>query len=476
MIFILVFSAILLDVSRALPPGIQNPGSCQTIDDDCIEDYTSLLQESAHVYRSGKGGAGGVTVNGGDYDSDESTTSSFTPPLIVWSFVALAVLAFVVYWFLVRPNQRTSQFAPAGALVERRPSWMANLIVNEEGEEDVDVRKHDDLEEDTYSLAIALITRDLNFLASGKCKDKGLRYARISFAVGLVFLTVVLSVSILVCTKKYVTPQQVAAIRSAYDSYQTIMYNNHTYLNENGKNRGLPGYFNASAFAEVGDDQGDVCNIPLSELSFLGTVLLIWTITCTAQLKACAENFVALIFFAGTVDSMADAIVLKDDDDDDDANDDCNSDIQDGIPTSVIVGLTLPVKVFLILCVFIPDFGTTCYVLWLGSRWLVATNDFGNLISNAVALEFILMTKKLLFLALVTDRNRRDLKHTGLAPSWSHEPAGYMVYFSTIVWAFLAALWVYYYVYIGQAVLPDYKWDVQGVCRAWFQAQLDPDA
>jgi len=292
-------------------------------------------------------------------------------------------------------------------------------------------------------------------------------------------LTVSIQVSILVCTKKYVTPQSVAGIRDAYDQYEQAMYGEHVVINLNGKHRGVAGFFNASAFDDLDDDlKSEVCNIPLSQLGFLSLVLLVWAITCMAQMKNCIENFMAVIFFAKTVDSMADALTEAEGDDDEGDDDDGAVDstgVDDGLPTYIITGVTMPVKVFLTLFVFIPDMGTTCYIMWLGSRWLVATNDFGNVISNAVALEFLLMLKCLLFYALVSERNKRDLSHTALAPAWSEEPAGYAVYYTSTIWAVFAVLWVYFYVY-HQAVLPDYKWDVHSVCTPWLQHQLDPDS
>lgn len=395
--------------------------------------------------------------------------------IFLWALAAVAVLVAVVYLFLIRPaidqHRRHAERLPCTGLLE-------SMVVNHDSDHEIEIRVHDHFEEDAYSLAIALIVRDLYALASGKAQKKGLRYTRLLFSVGLIALTVSLQVAILAGTKHYVTPQQVAGIRDSYDKYELIMYGKeNTIVNKHGKHRGIEGFFNASSFADLkdkkkgGDDelQKNVCNIPLSQLNFIGLVLLVWSITCMSQLKKCVEQFIAIVFFAQTKSSMAEALTDYLDDDDD--CDEGGSDINDGIPIKVITGLTWPVKVMLILFVFLPDVLTTLYVLWLGSRWLVATNDFGNLLSNAVALEFILALKSLLFYALVSERNKRDLAHTGLAPAWDKEPAGFAIYFSSIVWAVAAFLWVYYYVH-HQQVLAEYKWDVSEVCTPWLQSQL----
>lgn len=447
---------ILLALSTILSAGAVDS-------DDATDGYMSLLQESVSVFKQ--------TARA------PSTSSGANGSEFLFGAAGVAVLGAVVYFTLVKGSASKDDEddeAPMG----KRQSVLERFIhgsVDKCGEDEVDVREPDTLEEDTYCLAIALIVRDLHALESGKAMDRGLRYTRLAFAVGLVMLTIFLQIAVLAGTKKYVTPQQVAGIRDAYDQYETAMYPGHTYLNQNGKHRGVAGYFNATAFDDLdGDLQSDVCNIPLSQVNFLSLVLVIWSVTCMAQLKQCAENFMCIIFFAKTTASMKDAITEEEEGDDDDDVASDASDIDDGIPMCIITGCTLKVKTLLTVFVFLPDFGATCFIMWLGSRWLVATNDFGNVISNAVALEFILMLKELLYYALASERNKRDLNHTGLAPAWSKEPAGYLIYFSTISWAFFAIAWVWYYVH-HQGVLPDYKWDVHGVCTSWLQNQLTPD-
>jgi hypothetical protein len=427
--------------------------------DDGTDGYMSLLQESVSVFKQAA--------------SPPSASSGFNGSEFLFGAAGVAVLGAVVYFTLVKGS--ASKDDDNEAPMAKRPSVLEGFIhrpLDKCSDDEVDVREPDTLEEDTYCLAIALIVRDLHALESGKAQNRALRYARLAFAVGLIMLTIFLQLAVLAGTKKYVTPQQVAGIRDAYDQYEVAMYPGHSYLNQNGKHRGVPGYFDAKAFDKLdGDLQQDVCNIPLSQVNFLSLVLLIWSITCMAQLKQCVENFMCVIFFAKTIASMKDAITEEEEEDDEGLDDEVDdaSDIDDGIPMSIITGVTMKVKVLLTVFVFLPDFATTCFILWLGSRWLVATNDFGNVLSNAVALEFILMLKELLYYALASERNKRDLTHTGLAPAWSKEPAGYTIYFgSSLAWAFFAIAWVWYYVH-HQGVLPDYKWDVNGVCTTWLQ-------
>lgn len=416
------------------------------------DGYTSLMQESVSI---NKHSSTGLYV-------DRTTTLD---PMIPIGVVAVLALAIVLYFFIVRPAQ--SSTAQGQGMLE-------SLIVNSDNTDEVIIRVCDSFQEDAYSLALALIVRDLHHMASGISKERSLRYCRLAYSVGLILLTTFIQVASLVGTKMYVTPYQVAACRGAYDTFESHMYGTHVYLNANGHKRGIPGFFNATTFDDLTPDvQSQVCNIPLSQLSFIGLILFVWAITCFAQIKYTMETFMALIFLAETHSTMKDALTIAEKDEDR-GDDEGAKGCDDGIDTLVITGLTMPVKALIVIFVFLPDLGNTIFVLWLGSRWLVATNDFGNILSNAVALEFILMLKNLLYYALVTSRNKRDLKHTGLKPSWKKEPAGYGIYFTSTVWLVAAAVWVICYIHMQQ-VLPDYKWDVHEVCNIWLANQLNPN-
>jgi hypothetical protein len=349
------------------------------------------------------------------------------------------------------------------------------MIVDAEATEDIEQRTPDPMDKDAYTLAVALLIRDLCALARRE-GSASLKYGRIFYSCGLVFVTSVVQNGFIIMTKMFVTPQQVADIRSAYDTYETTMYANHTTVNEHGNHRGMPGFFNIAKFATLSDDnKSSICNIPLAQLWFIFLILLIWSLTCFAQIKKCIERFMSLVVMTETRKSMGEAlkpyhIAMIDEQA---AEDDTTSSGQTHV--MVIVGLTMSMKVLLTLLVFLPEFCTTSYILWLGSRWLLATNDWSNLVSNAVALEFILQLKQLFYYALASERMQRELDRTAMAPPWTEEPAGFGVYFIAAIWTLLAVLWVWAYVFHFQAVLPDYRWDVSEACSPWMFTLLSPN-
>lgn len=462
---------------------------CDNGDDGCITGYTSLLQTSIHLsgHRSHRRGkhhhhwATDVTANGVDTKPSLLTGSTSAGSWTaggrerlglgtLWIVGGVLLFIAMAYTLIIRPRTRAGP----------RDFMVPDHAVTDQDE--VHPRMRDALGEDAYSLAISLVVRDVQSLALGEPKP-GLKISRIAFAIGLILMTVGFQIGTVLCTKQFVTPNQVADIRDAYDKFEDVMYNGHTYLNAFGKHRGIEGFFNASAFADLSDDdRSNACNIPFSQLSFLFLILLVWSITCMSNLRQNIEMFLTLIVCTETKDSMQDSMMhweaheMQFNEEKDSQNSTQSKDVmksmistatgtQHAIPMMVIVGLTSRIKVFLTICIFVPEFLTTSYILWLGSRWLTATNDFGDIVCNAVALEFILQLKYLTFVALASERNKRDLSFTAVVPPWKAESAGFFSYFNSVVWIVCALVWVTLYIFYFQHVLPDYKWDVHQVCN-----------
>jgi hypothetical protein len=201
------------------------------------------------------------------------------------------------------------------------------------------------------------------------------------------------------------------------------------------------------------DDQDAVCHIPLSQPHFFGVILLIWTLMIIAELrKAFALNQILLML--KTVPSMSESMVPGDD----------TTSETDG----VIQGMTLSLKIIFTIFMFIPRVLVTCYLLWIGCRWLLATTDFGDLVSNAVALEFILLIKEGLYMALTPFRSHLDLNNTKIQPYPKQMTPSWYHFILAVLLFVVANLWVYLYMHHFQAVLPGYKWDVHAVCKVWF--------
>lgn len=272
-------------------------------------------------------------------------------------------------------------------------------------------------------------------------------------ATGLLFFTVFAQLFLMHQVQKFVTTKWVFNIRSDYSLYEQHMYGQ-TGLTVNGNHRGIEGYFLPGNFAtlELGLKER-VCNIPFSQISFFGVVLLIWTLTCIGQLRTTIAFFRALVLNTKAIKNMKDSLV------------DLDPQLADTVEhVWVVDGITHWVRAAIVVFVIIPRLFITIALLWLGCRFLAATNDFGEMVLNAIALEFILALKDLLYATIVPDRNKREVQKIEMRPSERVDHAHYWSYLGTFSWGIVAVVWIVYYVFFLQAVLPQYRWDVRELC------------
>jgi len=324
-----------------------------------------------------------------------------------------------------------------------------------------------DLDEDTFGMSVCSITRDSYFLAEQGFS--GNRVLRLATSLFLVCLTIIVQIWLLHQVKAFVCARAVHDIRIDYDKFELAIYGvENCTTTVNGKHRGMPDrvppldVMQARLATLASGEQDNVCRIPLSQPYFFGLILTIWTLTCVFELRK-AFHLQQTILMLPRIDSMAYAI--KDDDDD---SDDLGK---------VISGMTLFLKVALTLLTFVPRVGVCLYLLYVGCRWLLATNNFGDLILNAVALEFILCLKETIYNALMPYRNQFDLGVTKIMPYPKHLHSSSWNFTSTVGLLLVSVAWVV--VYMGsphhtglQQVLPGYNWDVHTVCEQFIKERF----
>ncbi|CAJ1334435.1 unnamed protein product [Effrenium voratum] len=313
------------------------------------------------------------------------------------------------------------------------------------------------LEEDLYGLAIASIVRDSRSYCKGY-STAGLMLARMGVSVMILVLTLVLQVYLMASLKALVTSVAVNQIRTVYDQYEIIMYGNDTSRmarTANGFHRGRDPYFNPKNFELLDEEQKEqVCQIPLSQPTFFMTLLTIWTFTVVADMRKTFDMWIRVAKVTPTVESMKNSMEPV-----------------EGSEEMVIVGLTMPVKVALSVVLFLPRFLVDAYLLWLGCRWLTATPSFEDVILNAVALEFILVLNNVVFSTVVPLQSIVDTRNTQLQPQHKElQPTARSV-LAAFSWGIASMGWVLLYMYLLQAVLPQYRWDVRDVCIEFLESK-----
>merc|ERR1719215_1521015 len=133
----------------------------------------------------------------------------------------------------------------------------------------------------------------------------------------------------------------------------------------------------------------------------------------------------------------------------------------------VVVRVTTCTKVFMVVVVQIPVLAMNMFLLWIGCRWLVATLGFGEVLLNAVALEFVLNLHEIFYRAIVPYTMQTSLASILLPqgsrrtekPNWGNMISAFGLFIVAIVWV---ALYIRY-----QQVLPDYNWDIAPACNVF---------
>jgi len=157
-------------------------------------------------------------------------------------------------------------------------------------------------QEGIYGMAVASIIIDYrNFLLAKNDFPRQSRYGcRFCLAMFLTICTISLQVYLTAMTKLIVTPSAVRELRMSYGDYQIVMYDNHTYITENGHHRGIGGpsggFFNISRYNLMDEEKmHEMCTCPLAQPMFLSAILLVWTVTCLAYMRETVQFALRLI-------------------------------------------------------------------------------------------------------------------------------------------------------------------------------------
>jgi hypothetical protein len=341
----------------------------------------------------------------------------------------------------------------------------------EHAEEAIECHEETDpLDENIYGLVLASLLRDgqdhvQNTGAGAEITGMGSMRILTSLAVYLIMLGI--QVFLIYSTKTLITPPQVKSIRRLYSDYEQHMYTDadgveHTYKSSNGFLRGRNGFFNPDQFDSF-DSKSQICMLPMSQPKFIFCILWIWLVTVLKEFRDAGNKIIRLI--AASLRENVEVVDKKE-------------------PDHVIVQFVQPVNVFIcVVVVLLPKIVLCCYMAWLGSRWLVSTVGFSDVLLNAVALAFIFDLATLIYDAAVPYHTKEMVTSTRLPHLLSKDRWNFGNDFGTLLILVVAAVLAACYMFaplswgpFAQHVLPDYKWDVCGVCGEYLLALMNTDA
>ncbi|CAE7664632.1 unnamed protein product [Symbiodinium sp. CCMP2456] len=318
-------------------------------------------------------------------------------------------------------------------------------------EDDGDSAAEDEpLGHNIYALLIAEVTKawEKVFQKNAQTADFFVTAFRLFHSLFLVFSVIGMQVFLLHSVSSKLCVPAVRQVRRVYDEFQVAIYGENTYITINGFHRGKAGAEpDLAGFRALSmEKKVEICSVPLSQPYFTYTILLIWTVTCLAEIRRAVRLLFSTLLSVPTVLVVED--VLKD---------------------KTITGMTRGMKAFIGVFCFLPRIAAAVLLNYLGCRWLLSTANLQDLFLNSLALEFMVVLPELLYNTFATDRGKRLTEETMLTAG---EKAAAPLKGSikslllSLMWVAFAVVWVYVYMVYVQSVLPGYNWDVRPVCVA----------
>merc|ERR1719401_35468 len=129
-------------------------------------------------------------------------------------------------------------------------------------------------------------------------------------------------------------------------------------------------------------------------------------------------------------------------------------------------------KAWLCASVFVPKYVIAGTLWYIGARWLTATIGIDNLVLNSLALTFICEVDELIYRTCTSEVAKSCLEKTKLPlPSFRYTPT-YWVPVETLSTCFVCIAFSSLYLFYLQDAIPEYRWDLTEVCRAYNEKRL----
>mmetsp|Transcript_41124 Transcript_41124/g.95259 ORF Transcript_41124/g.95259 Transcript_41124/m.95259 type:complete len:396 (+) Transcript_41124:139-1326(+) len=283
------------------------------------------------------------------------------------------------------PTVQNTISSPRDLGVSRpRQHLLSPLADGEEGEEAVE---EFDIPEDAYGAATLAIVRDFQEAALGSGVCLNMMTGLSSLMLNVVNLT--LQFMITVFLHLYVVSPKVNMVQTLYRDYHAEVFDQH-------------GQFQRVKWKKF-DRQLEICQIAVTNEGFYITSLFLWWTSMMKELRTTWRLFVNISSVPGCArgpdmlkvshsdgDTFGDAVEVK-------------------AAQVHIVALTAYVRWCLYLFVVLPKLIICLALLWLGSQWLSATNQFEDLIMNAVAMTFVTHIDEMLYDVLLPGKYREEV-------------------------------------------------------------------
>lgn len=311
------------------------------------------------------------------------------------------------------------------------------------------VKSNTPLPAEMWGVTMLIIIRDIgNFL---KCKIDMVGAMRLAFGFSAMAVNLFLQSVILWYVHKYIVDQAVHDTQVNYRQYHAEVFN-------------VDGSFNATSWKMWNGPYMELCNLAVSKESFTFAILFIWTARMLGEVRS-IERLIRDIHNINGNDGRSP--MVEEIKNDDGVVEECH-----------ITSLTVPARFSLYLFVVLPKLLIAAILMFIGCRWLCATESFSDLILNALALEFVIGVDELVYDNFAPAAMMEWLEMTSMVhvKGAKHEKE------STVFWGYMRSMmylglclgFAYAYLKYLQQVIPGFTHDIQDHCDGWFQKKYEP--
>jgi len=303
-----------------------------------------------------------------------------------------------------------------------------------------------DLPADIYGLAIAVSVVDLPEVIT--CRATKAQTAGVLFGFTALSVNLWLQGLILYYVNHYIVQ---GAVHEAQENYAEF---HRKVFDEDGNFlHGVWQTYDTDKYAAL-------CNMAVSKLYFSCGIVFLWTARMLAEVKQSLHLMHDLYCIPQLpLSATAKQMVYQ---------------VKDGdeIERFEILALNRMVRIMLTVLIALPKIGVAFILMLSGCRWLAATQSFGDLILNALALEFVIGIDELMFEAFTPEQTRSFIEQTKIA--YPREGEGGIQNESSMslllntLGIILNLAWSYMYLNDWQQVLPNFSHDIRAHCQSRF--------
>jgi len=307
--------------------------------------------------------------------------------------------------------------------------------------------------EDVYGLITVTITKEITELLMRLRIGAPVKLSviRLSLAFAMMVMNLGLQLGICAYTRAYICNASVRLVQYNFRHFRSHVFDA----------SGSPDLAKWQAY----ELKEEICGMAISKSLFCYTILFLWTCTMLCELRT-AQRILSTVYHLPSCTLASEMLAF-----------------QDHIAFEgrcCIVGLTRWARSLLYLLVVLPKFVISCFLLHIGSRWLIS-GSFSDMILNSLALGFVIEIDDLLFATMVPITQQTQVINTKfffeekkVAHLREVDERHLKAYKRTGFYMGFALVYLLVYMRYVQSVLPPDLAEVRQLCSEYLSEHTEP--